>query len=254
MNDHILIVFGLALGVIFTLVGVQTDWYSSLPNEMWSFLGTLIGASVTVFGAFFLSSLKDGEMRRRRLAGARAVLASDLHLLIEYAKKSAESAVRGGNYVLGKKKMPVICPELDHEVLLRLQNLIELLDRENAEKIVDLMHCYQVQRSRLKEIIMKHLEPDRASLFHVLDENSFIFTLQGTVELHLRATSIFPFARGECEAIQTPPYPEKTVHNSMRLLEVSDWLSRFKYDEHMTQYDHFVRLMVGIPSRGRWRK
>ena len=146
-----------------------------------------------------------------------------------------------------KRRDEVPCPELEKDVLLRLQNLVELLDGDNADQVVDLMSCYQVQHARLSDVLASLNYPERGlPRGLILTRDNFEFTLSSTVELHLRAAGMFNFARRIDDSIAPPPFTKDVVQNALRLLGVEEWLSDLEHRSIETQ-------MTSLAPLGRWR-
>ena len=255
MNDSVY--FG-ATSLLAALIGFslsQAIGFQALEENYVPFFGALLGAAVTVLGAFTVAVYQSSESRkveleheRRRQLGARAVLASDLSRLMEYTKKSAVAAVRGAELLRASTPRESLkCPALGEDVLIRLQSLVELLDGEDADQVVDLMHCHQVQFARLYDVINNLNNPISPSgATTVLTKQNFEFTIQSTVEMYLRSEIMFSFARRERESISTPPFSEQRVARAIDQLGVDDWLPDYEKES-------LVSLMTNLSPKGRWR-
>lgn len=259
MNPSILIVLGLVLGLSVGLVVSNIDRFDGLEDNSWAaFIGTLIGASMTVAAAFAVTlyqsyvrnSERKEELRRKQL-GARAILASDLSEIINYVERSAHAAMRGeeqNRLGVTHHMMRVQCPELNSDVLLRLQRLAELLTGDDADQVVDMIHLHQVQHARLESVITSLNNPElRNPPGLMLTENNFHTTLHATIELKLRANAMFPFARRETDNITQPPFPADDVESAFRMLGVEMWLPDY-------EKEIIVRLMGNMTPGGRWRE
>jgi len=254
VNNHILIFFGLVLGFALGLVVPDAIGLTVSSNEVWSFSGSVTGATLTVFAAIWAmerqmrSRREEAEAARlRQQLGARAILASDLSQIIGYAKESAAAAKLGDQVNEGREtQAQVPYPELEPDILLRLQRLVELLEDDNADQVVDLMHRYQVQYARLKSVLDDLNFPNGEKILY---HNNFAYTLQGTVELYLRAEAMFPFARDrELDFIELPPFSKDQVVNAFFFLGIDEeWPSK-------VERENIVHLMTNLPPHGRWRR
>ena len=255
MNDNFLIFFGFVVGVALGLVAAFANRFGMDATAVFAFGGALIGAAVTAFAAILVAKHQERtrrnnakEDRNRRQLGARAILAYDLSQVCEYARNSAIAAKRGAelNELPGRHD-EVPCPELDPEVLLRFQRLVELLDGDDANQVVDLMLCHQIQQARLSGTLESLNYPARREPPGLLlSKSDFFFTVSLTVELHLRAETMFPFARQDEQFIARPPFTEDAAHNVLRILGVDDWLDEPEVNSIKTQ-------LTNLPPLGPWR-
>jgi hypothetical protein len=128
------------------------------------------------------------------------------------------------------------------------QTVTVLLDSEDADQIVDMMHCHQVQNARLGDVLNKLNNPEiLTGTTRVLGRHNFEFTLQSTVELYLRAEALFSFASRECGNVELPPFAEERVQSALSKLHATDWLPNF-------EIDNIVSLMTNMSVTGRWRR
>lgn len=254
MNSNLLIFFGFIVGLVSGVVIADAVGLAVPSNGFWTFAGSAFGAGLAALAAIWamerqMRSRRDEAEagRRRQQLGARAILASDLGRIINYAEKSVAEAKRGDQInEAGETQDHVPCPELEADILLRLQRLVELLEGDNADQVVCLMHCYQIQHSRLKGILDNMNFPNGGRL---LSHNNFTYTLQGTVELYLRAEAMFPFARQpELDSIEAPPFSNDRVVNAFWNLDIGEeWP-----DE--VERNNIIDLMTTLPPHGRWRR
>ena len=132
----------------------------------------------------------------------------------------------------------MICPELDLGITQRLQRLVEMLDGDDADQVVALLHCFQVQHARFSGDLTD---------YNYSGNFNFKFVMAGTVELRLRANSMFEFARRQSKHISPPPYDDSEVANGLSSLNITEHIS----DEFRTSlFDQMGRL---DPS-GRWEQ
>lgn len=222
-------------------------------------IGAGLGAAISVAGAIYVASWRLGkeekravEDRRRRLDGARAIFANDLSYLIEYTM-SCSQAISHLIRVVEKGPMfgeitlrnSVECPEFNNEILLRLQNLVELIDDPgNAQQIVDLMNNIQVQRARLVGEIdrFNRGSPGMPRVFQ--GQHSFVAPVQSTVELYVRAERAFHYARHETEVITAPPFTKKEVNAAYFFLPIKDLLNDF-------EQVHLMKDLRNMPPENR---
>ena len=142
---------------------------------------------------------QESESRRRRREMAyRAVLPVDLATFMDYLEDCYEAAVIALQMMRpeGAGSETFNIPKLPDRLIPNLQNLIEQLDKHNADAIAEILKSYQLQNSRL-----------RAALENFNSENSdaaIEATFQDTVRLWLLVDGVFPFSRDEEKTI--PPF------------------------------------------------
>ena len=207
---------------------------------------TLIGAVLALGAAFFtiqamrsttdkqLQAQKDEakQQRERRLLACLAVMPADLSAIVQYAKNCAERSltIRAAVAARAEDREQLECPLLPERVIANLQMLIEHLDEDNAKAVADILPCYQVQRARLDDLIDIYNRPNRNGTRHLLGVDNVDFTFEKTLELHLRATTAFDFARQKTNQVPVPPYTQDTVTNSLVLLDLVDVLPKETID------------------------
>lgn len=211
---------------------IDADWlYLSNPAD-WVRTGViLLGVIVAIVVPLFIyrrqANERTDDLRRQRLA-ARAILALDLSRIMQYAIQSANAAKLGDQINSGESadRIEVECPELDIEIVVRLQRLAELLSGVNADQVVELMQCYQIQHARLNGVLTTLNSPDQAyPRSTVLTTFSFQETLMKTVDLYIRCERMFPFARREQENIEAPPFSEDETNRVFFFLDLDSWLT-----------------------------
>lgn len=228
--------------------GFQTEWLTAATEEFWSFSGAVVGASITVIGAYLLTSMETARKRRRSLTAARAVLASDLSLICDYVAQCAKVIMEWGDTISRSRAEKLdgrqFLPELDPNVLLRLENLVELERGGDAARVVDLMHCYQIVMARMKSTARDLKNPSK-----LVDRQDVISPLGAVAELDLRARALFPYARkGGGHRGGGPPFSENDISTSLLGgLDIFDWLTS---DERIFVYD-YVKT-IGPVSK--WRQ
>ncbi|MEG3617578.1 hypothetical protein V5T82_03830 [Magnetovibrio sp. PR-2] len=244
MNDHVLIAFGFVIGAIVTLMGVQLHLFSALSSAFWSFAGAIGGAAVTVIGATLLSTRKAKEQNRRKLLAARAILASDLSAICSYTKQCA-LVLKQWVYVVENpsalNQAPPL-PELDKDILLRLRDIIEFEDGDEALRLVDLLHCHQIYSARQENVYLRINDHSRA-----VSRNDIMSPLRFLLEFDLRARSLFHYARGTGKDV-SPPFTEEQVQSAVFFgLEVFDWLQE-------VEKARLQKSILKISKTPKWRQ
>lgn len=259
MNVNLLIFFGMVLGVAVGLVASDTLKGIATSTNVWALAGTFSGAAVTIFGAIWVArheiSTRHDEAkkaRERQRFAARAILALDLSRICNYTKKCAAKVMEADKIcrIISSRgvgsRTKVACPDpvLNPDVTQRLQRLVELLDDDDADQVVALLHCFQVQYSRLSGVLDDF---NSKSCVRVFDKRDFEFMMEGTVELRLRADSMLSFARRNMEHIPPPPYQDHKVENVFSVLNIGDWIDK----DYRTS---LVNIMGSLDSHGRWEQ
>ena len=179
------------------------------------------------------------KQRERRRLACRAVMPADLSTIVQYAEGCAELALKIREIVNTRaERQELECPLLPERVIANLQMLIEQLEEENANAVAELLSCYQVQRARLNGLIETYNHPDRFGTWRLLTIDNVDFTFEQTLELHLRATTAFDFARRKTDQIPVPRYAQETVENSLAALHLANVLP-----------DEYIVLLLRIYSR-----
>jgi hypothetical protein len=146
-----------------------------------------------------------------------------VHILFKKKSETAEA-----------RRPDLILPSLPERVIDNLQRLIESLDEEDAEIFVELISCYQIQKSRMKEAVSRY---DGKSSFydgHIMTEGNFNFTFIKTFELYLRAEKIFPFARKEIDAVPLFTVDRRDVEMLAFKMDIFDDINR-QYLNHLIE-------------------
>src|SRR4051812_2925538 len=98
--------------------------------------------------------------------------------------------------------------------------LIEHLDVKQAKVVSDLIVCYQIQESRLNEQVNNLLNPKKTLSEINTTENNIDSTLEKTIELYIRATDLFKFARHKVNRIDHPDCQEGDIHNAIIIMNL----------------------------------
>lgn len=242
------VVLGFALGITLT----DLRGFVDLPSEAWAFIGALFGSVLAVIGALFVvriqlnaRSIELEKNRDRKRFAAIAILASDLSQIIAYTNYCIMAAEDGSKSSNGDK---IVCPNMEPEILTRLERLVELLNSIDADQVVDLLHCLQIQHSRLSSEIIEYNDRQRSGSSEFGDwPYKFQFTLLATLELYLRAENMFSFARRLDETIETPPFSKERVERLFIRTGVEDWLSDRIRNEILDD-------LTALSPVGRWRE
>ena len=238
---------GVVLGFLAGFLGAQVLIFAKLQTDTWAtFVGTLIGASATVGAALAVMAIQINVRRKeaaknseRQQLAARATLALDLSQLCKYTNECALVAMAAEN----RSQFPgarakVACPELDLGITQRLQRLVELLDGDDADQVVALLNCFQVQYARLSGELNEYGPSGKFN---------FEFVMRMTVELRLRANSMFEFSRRQSKHISPPPYDNSEVANGLSSLNITNHIS----DEFRIG---LLDQMGGLDPSGSWEQ
>ena len=248
---------GVVVGVLAGFVAAQAPIFAKLEiDALAAFVGALIGAAATVGAAFAVTSMQINVRRRetaenieRQQLAARATLALDLSHLCTYTNecalvakavqnRSKISVIPDGAGARDRVGYPAACPELDPGITQRLQRLVELLDGDDADQIVALLNCFQVQHARLSGELTDYKSSGNFN---------FEFVMAGTVELRLRANSMFEFSRRQSKHISPPPYDNSEVANGLSSLNITNHIS----DEFRIG---LLDQMGGLDPSGSWEQ
>jgi hypothetical protein len=240
---------GVVLGTGFLGAGISAD-------AVFAGVGALVGAMVTVGGAlvvFWLRWRREDERaaddRRRRLAGARAIMSADLSTIIDYVEESS-AAIRLAAAVVecDGSKEHVECPRLDTDILLRMADLVGLQDRsDNADQIVDLLQIFQVHHARMSGGIDDLNNPERRRPGLIMSARSFDICIDTVVEFFLRANRMFGYARREKGEIAPPPFDEDEINSAIRSLNIRRNWPVFKREQ-------LIHGLTTMPPTGRWER
>ncbi len=184
-----------------TLLG---NWYALLG---------VIAAMLAAIAAILLIRWHSKEAQRtvktRKVRGSRAFRAEmveHLSRLESYAKDSFDVCVRaldeikrngeGEHWVRAR----VACPELSARTAQRLRQPVLDMEPGLAEPIDELLRCYDGQRGRLAGLVELLNQP--AAEDRMVEEHHAEPPLIATIELYLRSTRLFPFARHQSDLIE----------------------------------------------------
>lgn len=117
-------------------------------------------------------------------------------------------------------------PTLADHVISNLQDLIELLDEENAKLVAELLNCFQNQHAQLADKVAVYNQPQQGGLTKVLTEHNIEYAIKNTVELYLRTVSMLEFAEGRKDRIGMRVFTSGDVSSALLNLGVVDAISR----------------------------
>ena len=179
----------------------------------WYALFGFIAALLVAVGAILLVHRQSHEAQKtaktRRIRGSRAFRAEMIeHLsrLETYAKDSFEICARALDEAKRDSEeeywvhLRVACPELKPRTEQRLRHPALDIEPDLAEPMNELVRCYDGQRERLAglvDLLNQKPNPER-----VIEEHHAEPPLLATLELYLRSTRLFPFARHQSDLIE----------------------------------------------------
>lgn len=175
-----------------------------------------------------LDALQDAarEIQRRKLLACRAVLPADLSAIMKHAEECARTVGIALRMLRREQDRESLATNtLPDRVVGNLQALIEQLNEPDAEKIADLLACYQVQLARLNGELALFNNPDQLGVTRIITEENMEFTLEKTVELFLIAESMFSFARREVHEIPEPQFNQDNVSHAVMRLRLENVIS-----------------------------
>ena len=193
MNDNLLILFGLLLGIVLALVGVQTDWFSSMSTEMWSFGGSLIGASITVMGAYWLWTRQAANERERKQRAALLPLADTLTEICRYASSGMM------HWIAIEEHESSFDEALSRETVEVLQGVAEWFDGNISRAAARVGQKYQLCRAR------------GCRDFENQDEHFRIGVVLTFAELNALAVRLFSFARADSDDVEMGPITQTEI-------------------------------------------
>ncbi len=167
------------------------------------------------------------ENWQRKLLARRAVLPADLSEIMRFAEECAGTVVVAMHMLRGDVERELLdLHYLPDRVVGNLQALIEQLEDSDANKIADLLACYQVQIARLNGELAIFNYPDRFGNTRIITEQNLEFTLEKIVEIFLLAEKMFRFARREDHELPEPQFTPEDVNQAIARLgldgEISD--------------------------------
>jgi hypothetical protein len=197
----------------------------------------LIAGVITVAAIFRQTKSHEREARERRerlVRAYRASLSDDLAAIARYAKDSGLATYEMLKLPSRPLDLPALeTPSLDPSVLEHLRMLIENHDPRSGEILADLIGCYQIQQSRLAAEVNLYNPPSMRAIKALSDPASgasihwnVVFTVSKTVELYLRSTQLFKYARREVRAIAPPLFDEKSVNTALLQIGLFDALDQ----------------------------
>lgn len=204
------------------------EWQTIVPGFL---------AVVAAAGTVFYMWLAAEKQRQRRSIACRAMLPADLSSICGYAKDSVHaSCIALSMLRRGQTRDRVKIPELPERVLENLQALVEHLDHQDVDAVCELLRCYQIQHARLSGEIADFNNPNRPGATKLVTESNLESTITKTVELHLIATKMFPFARNATKHIPELDFSRQELRNTIAVLEFDHMVS----DELIASLDHLV--------------
>lgn len=183
---------------------------------------------------------QDGS-RARGLRAVRATMPADLSAIVSYTEESIHVCVKLLEGIRSQstpwvrehvKPRKLTSPTLADHVISNLQDLIEFLDEANAKLVTELLGCFQNQHAQLADKVAVYNQPQQGGLTEVLTEHNVEYAIKNTVELHLRAASMFDFAEGRKDRIGMRVFTSDDVSSALLNLGVVDAISR-EYEQEL---------------------
>ncbi len=181
------------------------------------------------------------DCQAHRLRAVRAKMSADLSAIIRYTEESINVSVRLLEGIRSQsipwlrehiQRRELTYPTLASCVVSNLQELIGLLDEKNARPIAELLRCFHTQHAQLAEKVAVYNQPEEGGLTKVLTEHNVEYAIKNTVELHLRAASMFDFAQGRNDHIRAQNFTSEDVWSVLVDLGVVDAISK-EYEKEL---------------------
>lgn len=204
-------------------------------------LVALVGALITLFtsrwtiGRRIASEREEQDQcKAHRLRSARETVTADLRTIVSYTQESVDvsmkllEAIRGQSIPWVRehvKPRKLTIPTLPDQVISNLQDVIELLDKENAKLVTELLGCFQIQHTQLADKIAVYNQPQQNGLTEVLTEHNVEYAIKNTVEIYLRAVSMLDFAAGRRDRIGARAFTSDDVSSALLNLGLVDAIS-----------------------------
>lgn len=162
----------------------------------------VVGAAFTVFFMKAQIEQQDNhadDIRRRKSRAARSVMPLALSAIVEYARNTADVALRllpyaRGTYTRGSASEESMhnfaVPNLPQDIIITLKECIEFADDANADRIADLLGDLQVHISRLSGHINRLPSVSRDTIERDIIDAAKIYASAGT---------LFNYARRETD-------------------------------------------------------
>ncbi|MFN4166100.1 MAG: hypothetical protein ACK4GK_16100 [Ferrovibrio sp.] len=188
-------------------------------NDWLSFVGAVLGAAITVYGALFAARLQLEKQERaehlrneRELNAARSILASDLSDIVRYLEDSTANIVAMTAHLVEQGLPPNIeQPKLSSDIPLRLAKLVSVAPIDVSKEIVELLRELQIQRSRLHGEIQYFIFPNRGRRGLIRGPHNLDAALESTVSLYIQVNNLFEYARRETEHVNAAQYTRETI-------------------------------------------
>jgi hypothetical protein len=217
-NDCNLIAFGFVMGAVMAGLVISTmaalDGPVFLGNDgrlQWETLVT--GLSALMAAWFTVAHLKQQlrqtedlaeRAQRQRVKAVRAILPVALSQLTEYATTCIKTLYAlwqyfetDGSLNRSRADLPALkLPPVPDDVLLLLKECVAVMDNDPAAAIVELISHLQIQRTRFTAY-MSRLEDHPRDGGNALKRGHIDHGIWDAAEVYARASSLFPFARGE---------------------------------------------------------
>lgn len=232
MHPNFLIIFGILMGIALGAAYASYINFAVLPIEIVAFLGSLFGAAGAIVGAWFVADhqlkmqaeLRNAELKRRRL-GALSLLAMDLSSVLRSLESAANALRRVARYKEGADVDDLFEPatDIELEVVLRLERLVGLLEPEDADKIVDLIHVLQIFTTRFEDINDALKAQSYIQLDQIMSGRE-LTAARALLGAYVRAEAMFPFTRRETVNIEGHPFSDKFVYSGVRTLRLDEWV------------------------------
>ncbi|MDT0619892.1 hypothetical protein RM531_15575 [Salinisphaera sp. P385] len=161
------------------------------------------------------------DQRRRQARAARAMLPEDLSAICEYARDCGQLIHTAYCDYPDHDRVAEFgpIPTLSDRVLANLQQLIEHLDESDADKLADLLECFQVQKGRFFDALQTWKKAREDGSGPALSHKHIEHPLIETIVLYLLSEHCLGFARRESSHIAAfPAVTDDAVRRAMRLM------------------------------------
>lgn len=195
---------------------VSLELAKRIGSEWVSFFGSLLGAVATVLASVLVVTYQSNKaneaaekQKQRELRAARALLASDLDILMEYISDCVKLLLRIRDLpeavdARSLKPVPI-------DPLLRIARLISLEPPGNQKALPRLLEYLQIHNARLSIILndyntqLAYGSPSEVVLF----DSSFDSTFSMATAIHMKISSLFPYARRKTEEIAEADFTDE---------------------------------------------
>ncbi len=231
----------------------------------WQILaGALVAIAAVLVGVFVLrrnlgrpasSRLEEQAVSKaRRLRALREAMPADLRAIIGYTEESAHISVKLLEGIRSQsipwlrehiQRRELTYPILPDGVISNLEDLVDLLDEENARFVSELLNCFHIQHAQLADKVAVYNQPPQGGLTEVLTEHNVEYAIKNAVELHLRAASMFEFAQGQEDRIGAQVFTSDDVSRVLLDLGFADTISK-EYEKELCRA--FGRKLSHAPA------